>query len=171
LGWQWDVALGGEMLVAPEIAGRRTAVASGVALFARGKRGVHLAMGTGLLHGELQFDVAAADAWWIPIDMAAGFSTRTAAWEIGAELGPSASLLSIAGKDLKQAQRQIRVELGARVAAWSRLWLNQRFAAFLSADGILRPFPHVLDIDPRGTVGEMPAFWIGASAGLVVLLE
>jgi hypothetical protein len=170
-GWQWDMALGAALLVAPEGENRRSAVAQGVAAFARGKRGFHLAFGAGLLHGALRFDVADADAWWIPIDVAAGFTARTAVWEIGAEVGPSASILSIAGENLKQARRQVRLEVGGRVSAWSRFWFTKQFGAFLSAEAVFRPFPYVLDIDPRGGVGEMPALWLGASGGVTVALE
>ncbi|HMJ55639.1 MAG TPA: hypothetical protein VK540_26370 [Polyangiaceae bacterium] len=170
-GWQWDTALGAVMLVAPEGEHRRNAVAQGVAAFARGKRGFHLGLGAGVLHGTLHFDVANADAWWIPIDVAAGFTTRTKVWEIGAEVGPSASILSIAGENLKGARRQLRLEVGGRVSAWSRFWFSKQFGAFLSAEAVVRPFPFVLDIDPRGGVGEMPALWLGVSGGVTVALE
>jgi hypothetical protein len=165
------MALGAVMLVAPEGEHRRNAVAQGVAAFARGKRGFHLGLGAGVLHGTLHFDVANADAWWIPIDVAAGFTTRTKVWEIGAEVGPSASILSIAGENLKGARRQLRLEVGGRVSAWSRFWFSKQFGAFLSAEAVVRPFPFVLDIDPRGGVGEMPALWLGVSGGVTVALE
>jgi len=170
-GWRWDAALGAVVLVAPQAEHRQTAVAQGIAAFVRSKRGIHWGLGVGVAHGELRFDVATADAWWIPIDVALGFSTRGGSWELGAEMGPNASILSIAGKDLKQAQRQIRVEVGGRGAAWSRFWFTEKFAAFLSASAVVRPYPYVLDIDPRGGIGEMPAVWLDASAGVAVMLE
>jgi hypothetical protein len=170
-GWQSDVTLGAVLLVAPQGERRQTAVAQGVAAFARAKHGWHLAFGAGVLRGALRFDDAAANAWWIPIDIGAGFSTRAKAWEIGAEIGPSASILFIKGENLKDARTEVRLEVGGRVAAWSRFWLSRQFAAFLSAEAVVRPFPHVLDIDPRGAVGEMPLVWLGASAGIAAALE
>jgi len=170
-GWQWDVALGGVMLVAPEVERRRTAVAEGIAAFARVKRGLHLALGAGVLQGALYFDDVAADAWWIPIDVAAGFAARTSAWEIGAEVGPNLAILSIIGENLKEARRQLRVEVGGRVSVWSRFWFSKQFAAFLSAEAIVRPLPYLLDIDPRGGIGEMPTVWLGGSAGLTAALQ
>jgi hypothetical protein len=170
-GFEWDVALGGVLWVAPEGERRRAATAEGVAAFARGRRGLHLALGVGVLHGALHFDDADADAWWIPIDVAAGFNAKTAFWEIGAELGPSASILSIIGENLKQARRQVRVEVGGRVSAWSRFWFTRQMGAFLSVEAVVRPFPHLLDIDPRGGVGEMPAIWLGTSAGLAARFQ
>jgi hypothetical protein len=168
--WSWEMTLGGLLHVAPEGDGRQTTVAEGVALFVRAKRGFHLGLGAGVQHGVLRFDVAEANAWWIPIDVTAGFGARAQAWELGAEIGPNASVLSITGKNLSQASSEWRVELGGRASLWSRFWLTQQFAAFLAVETVVRPFPHSLDIDPRGTIGQMPALWLGASAGLAASL-
>jgi hypothetical protein len=130
-----------------------------------------LALGAGFLQGPLQFEVASADAWWIPIDLAAGFAAEARPVELGVEVGPSVSILSIMGENLKQARRQIRVELGGRLSLWSRFWFSKQFAAFLAVEAVARPMPHVLDIDPRGSIGELPALWLGASAGLAASLE
>jgi hypothetical protein len=170
-GWQWEGTLGAVVLVAPEGDGRSSAVAQGIAAFARGKRGWHLAFGAALLHGSLRFEPVVADAWWVPIDVAAGFTTRKNAWEVGAEVGPNVALLSIVGENLKDAQRQFRIEVGGRAAAWSRLWLSRHFAASLSVEGLVRPFPHILDVDPRGRLGEMPAIWWGGSVGVAAALD
>ena len=169
---QWDLALGGVLLVAPSTPDRRTAVASGAAAWVRGgKQGLHLGFGAGLLHGALRFDDAEADAWWIPIDVAGGFTVKTSAWEFGAEIGPSASVLSIVGQNLPDAQRQVRLEVGVRASGWARFWFSKNFAFFLSAEGVFRPMPYALRIDPQGEVGQTPAVWLGGSAGLAALLE
>jgi len=170
-GLEWDVTIGAAMLVAPEAERRSTAVAEGIAAFVRAKHGFHLALGAGVLHGALHFDAADADAWWIPLDAAVGFTSRPRAWEMGAEIGPSASVLFIIGENLKEARREVRVEVGGRASAWSRFWFTKQFAAFLSAEAVVRPFPHVLDIDPRGGVGEMPVVWLGGSAGLAAAFQ
>ena len=170
-GMSWDLALGAVMFVAPAGEHRSAAVVQGVTAFVRGKRGFHWALGAGMLRGALQFDAAEADAFWIPVDVAAGFTTRTTAWEIGAEVGPNASILSIVAENLRETSRQVRIEVGGRVSVWSRFWFSKQFAAFLSADAVVRPIPYVLDIDPRGNIGEMPLLWFGASAGIAAALE
>ena len=159
------------MLVAPAGNGRETALSQGIAVFARRKLGLHLALGAGLLRGSLEFEPASASAWWVPIDIAAGISTRSNSWELGAEVGPNVALLSVVGENLKDAERQFRFEVGARAAAWSRFWLSRQFAPFLSVEALARPFPHIVDIDPRGRVGEMPAIWMGVSAGIAAALD
>jgi hypothetical protein len=168
---QWELTLGGLLLVAPSVHDRETAVASGVAAWVRGKRGFHLGFGAGLLRGSLRYNGAEADAWWIPIDVAVGFTVKTSVWEVGGEIGPSAGVLSIVGVNLEQVSRQVRVELGGRASALSRFWFSQNFALFLSADALLRPVPYALRISPEGEVGRTPWVWLGASAGLGGVLE
>jgi hypothetical protein len=169
-GFQWEMTLGWLMQVAPGDERRQTALANGIAVFARAKRGFHLALGAGVLHSPLHFDVADADAWWAPIDVAAGFSAKGTAWEVGFEIGPQVSVLWIAGENVKQAQSQARVDVGGRASLWSRFWVSQRFGAFLSAEAVVRPFPYIVDVDPRGGIGQMPVLWLGASAGLAASL-
>jgi uncharacterized protein (DUF736 family) len=169
--WQWELALGGTVLAAPAVAERSTAVAGGATAWVRGKKGFHLGFGIGLLHGSLHFTDADADAWWFPLDLAAGFTAKGAAWEVGAEIGPSASVLSVIGENLAQAHRQVRLEFGGRAAIVSRFWLNKKFALFVSAEGVFRPAPYVLLIDPQGAVGQTPSVWLGGSAGVCASLE
>jgi hypothetical protein len=168
---QWELALGGSVLVAPAVADRSTAVAGGVAAWVRGKKGFHLGFGAGVLHGSLHFTDADADAWWIPLDLAVGFTAQGAAWEMGAEIGPSASVLSIIGENLAQAHREVRLEFGGRAAVMARFWLDKKFALFMSAEGVYRPSPYALFIDPDGLVGQTPSIWLGGSAGVCASLE
>jgi hypothetical protein len=167
---QWEMTLGGVVHVAPGVSGRETAVAPGLALFTRAKRGLHLALGAGFQTAKLRFDIAEADAWWIPIDVAVGIQSRANAWEIGAEIGPSARVLSVVGVNLKEASPHVRIDLGARASAWSRFWFGEQFGVFFSAETVLRPFPHMIDIDPRGSIGQTPPLWLGASAGIAASL-
>ena len=168
---QWDFTLGGILLVAPAANDRSTAVTGGAQLWVRGKRGFHVGFGAGLLRGSLEFATASADAWWIPLDIAAGFTTKNGASEVGAEFGPNASILSIIGRDLQQAHQQVRLEIGVRASAWFRFWFERKFAMYLSGDGVLRPVPYALQINPDGQVGRMPALWLGASMGLTAALD
>jgi hypothetical protein len=168
---RWELALGGSVLVSPAVTGRSTAVAGGATAWVRGKRAFHLGFGAGVLHGVLHFSDADADAWWFPLDLAAGFTVKSAAWEVGAELGPSAAVLSILGENLAQAERQVRLEFGARASVVGRFWLDKKIALFASVEGIARPSPYVLLITPQGAVGETPSLWIGGSAGVSTSLE
>jgi hypothetical protein len=167
----WDFTVKGLLMAAPAEGTRQTAVAGGFGAWIRGQHPVHIAVGAGLLKGALDFTDVTADAWWIPLDVALGFAGRTGSWEVAGEIGPNASLLSIAGRDLKDARSQIRLELGARAAGSSRFWLSQNFALFLSAEGIFRPMPYALQINPQGEVGQMPSLWFGGAAGLSAALE
>jgi hypothetical protein len=157
--------------VAPAGSQRRTAIAGGVAVQARSKHRLNLSLGGGLLYGALHFDGADATAWWVPIDLTVGVNLRTGPWELATETGPNATVLSILGQNLPQAQRQVRLELGARVSIATRFWLNEKVALFGSADMIVRPWPYVLRIEGRGDVGNTPAVWLGGSVGLTCPFE
>jgi hypothetical protein len=157
--------------MAPGAADRRPAVAAGLMAWVRAKRGFHLALGGGVLRGSLHFDNVVADAWWIPIHVAAGFNFRTERWEGGAEIGPSATLLSVLGRDLERADSQLRLEWGGRAAGFSRFWLSSNFALYLAAEAQVRPSAYAMIIEPEGQVGFTPVLWLGGSAGVTLRVE
>jgi hypothetical protein len=166
-----DFTLGTVLQVAPAAGDRRTTVAAGVMAWARAKRGFHLALGTGVLRGAFQFDDIAADAWWVPIHLAAGITYETEPWEVGAEVGPSATILSVRGRELEQAESQVRVEWGGRASAFSRFWFSKNFALYLAGEALVRPSTYALLIQPQGPIGFTPGLWLGGSAGLSCRLE
>jgi hypothetical protein len=166
-----DLTLGAALQVAPSAGERRTTVATGVMAWARAKRGLHVALGAGVLRGAFEFHGVVADAWWIPIHLAVGMGFESDRWEIGAELGPSVNFLSVLARDLAQAQNQIRLEWGARAAGFSRFWFSKNIALYLSGEALVRPSRYALLIDPEGQVGLTPVLWWGGSAGLSFKLE
>jgi hypothetical protein len=166
-----DLTLATILQVAPAAAERRAAVAAGVMAWARAKRGLHLALGAGVLRGSFQFDEVAADAWWIPLHLAVGIDFRSDRWEGGGEIGPNLTVLSVLGRNLEQAESQVRLEWGGRAAAFSRFWFSKNFALYLSGEALFRPSRYALLIDPQGRVGFTPVLWLGGSAGLSCKLE
>jgi hypothetical protein len=167
----WDFTLKGLLAVAPATPERETAVAVGASAWVRGKRTFHLGFGAGVLRGALHFKDVAADAWWIPLDIAIGFTGQTGPWELSGEIGPNASVLSIVGRDLRDASAQVRLEVGGRASLGGRFWFSEKFALFVSAEGLIRPMPYALQIAPDGEIGQMPTFWMGGAAGLSAALE
>jgi hypothetical protein len=166
-----DLTLGTILQVAPGGGDRGTTVAAGGMLWARARRGFHLALGTGVLRGSFHFKDVVADAWWIPIHVAAGIGFTTDRWEGVAEVGPNATILSVLARDLEQAQSQVRLEWGVRAALFGRFWLSDNFALYLSGETLVRPSSYALLIDPQGQVGFTPAWWIGGAAGLSCKLD
>jgi hypothetical protein len=41
-----------------------------------------------------------------------------------------------------------------------------RLAAFVGAQADYFPHRYLLDVDPLGSIGTVPRFWVGASAGI-----
>jgi hypothetical protein len=166
-----DLTLAPIVHMAPGAGDRRPAVAAGMMAWARVKRGFHLALGSGVSRGSLHFDNGVADAWRIPIHVAAGFNFRADRWEGGAEIGPSVTILSALGRDLQRAESQIRLEWGGRAAGFSRFWLSSNFALYLAAEALVHPSAYAMMIDPDGRIGFTPALWLGGSAGVTFRLE
>jgi len=170
----FDVALGALVQVAPPSSTRSWTTMGGAAAWARYKREFYLSVGAGVLYGSLHFDEADAGAWIVPLDFAAGWSVRVGGWEAGAEIGPALSVLAIAGKNLEQNQRQIRLELGGRAGVAGRFWFNDNFALCLSLGATWVPSPYRLAVDEpegRGSVGSMPTLWLRGSGGLALEIE
>ena len=157
--------------MAPAAGDRQTALAAGMMAWARAKRGFHLALGTGVLRGSLHFEDVVADAWWVPIHLAAGINFRNDRWEGGAEVGPSATILSVLGRDLERAQSQTRLEWGGRAGAFARFWFSSNFALYLAAEALVRPSAYALLIEPQGRVGSTPVLWLGGAAGVTFKIE
>jgi hypothetical protein len=166
-----DLTLAPILLFAPGSADRQTSMAAGGMAWLRAKPGLHVAVGTGVLRGALRFDEVTADAWWIPIDVALGFSARADRWEGGAQIGPDATILSVRGRDLEGAASQLRLEWGGRAAGFARFWFDRTFALYLAAEALVRPSAYALIIEPQGQVGLTPVLWAGASAGITCKLE
>jgi hypothetical protein len=167
----FDLTLAPIVQVAPGSGDRQTAVAAGLMAWGRAKRGLHLALGTGVLRGSLDFQGVVADAWWIPIHLAAGFNFRNDRWEGGAEIGPSATILSVLARDLERAESQLRLEWGGRAAGFSRFWFSSNFALYLAAEALVRPSAYAMLIEPEGRVGFTPVLWLGGLAGVTCKLE
>ena len=166
-----DLTLGPILQMAPSAGDRRAAVAAGLMAWVRAKRGFHLSLGTGVLRGALHFEDVVADAWWVPIHVAAGFAFQTDSWEGGAEIGPSATILSVLGRDLERAESQVRLEWGGRAGGFTRFWLSSNIALYLAAEALVRPSAYAMVIEPGGRVGFTPALWLGGSAGVTFRLE
>ncbi len=170
----FDIALGLVSQLAPASSTRSLTLTNGAAAWARYERRFYVSLGAGVLYGPLHFDEADAAAWFVLLDLAAGWSLRVGAWEAQAELGPAISLLAISGKNLAQSQRQIRLEMGGRAGVGGRFWFSDKFALYLSLGASWIPSPYRLTVDePEGrtSVGSMPRLWLRGSGGLAVAIE
>jgi hypothetical protein len=167
-----DLDLGAVVQMAPAASTTNTPVAAGLASRLRWGRRPYLSFGVAaFLPLSLHFAHADARATWFPLDAAAGLFLRRGPWDVSAEVGPTATLLSIRGENLQNAQRQTRLELGARGAATARFWLGQKNALFLSAQTSFFPKPYALAVRPDEALGTTPGLWLGASIGASLQIE
>ena len=86
---------------------------------------------------------------------------------VSADLGLAAALLTLRPQDLATAEESTHLGLGGHVAVQLRFPVERaRLAAFVGAQAEYFPHRYLLDVDPLGSIGTVPRFWVGASAGI-----
>jgi hypothetical protein len=144
--------------------------AGGVARARLGGESIGVVLGAGALApSSLALTAAHVQLLRFPLD--AGLRARIGLrdLELAADLGLSATILSIHGLDDGARQGGTRLELGARASALAAYWL-QDFAPFIALETVLVPSPQDLALHSAGIVGHTPKSWIGANLGMAVRL-
>jgi hypothetical protein len=158
--------------LAPGSGAQNLPVAIGAALGLRWRRAPYVGLSVGAFAPTLlRFQSAEARATRFPLDLSVGVAAGGRPWEVAAELGPSATILSLRGDNLDNNKRQVRLELGARAAVALRFWLREKNALFLSFETTWFPRPYALEIRPQEHVGTTPPWWLGASIGVSFEIE
>jgi hypothetical protein len=103
----------------------------------------------------------------IPLDLDLRLQRAFGSLELGAELGMAAVIFHAQGLSTVMRQQGTRLDLGARAGAWLRFGRpSTRAAPFVGVHGLLFPWPYEIAVTPRGTLGSLPALWLGATLGL-----
>lgn len=164
-----DLELGPLLWVAASSTSANVPRAGGMAARLRWGGGLALSLGVaGLLPAHLEYERASVEAVWLPFDVSLRVGQRLDAWELGAELGPIAAWLSVAGQEVPEARSGSRLELGARLGASVRYWASPDIALVLSGHVASFPRPYRLELAGLGEVGRTPSLWIGTSIGAVI---
>jgi hypothetical protein len=106
----------------------------------------------------------------IPFDAGLRLVLPRDRFEAGADLGLVLAILRVSAPALRDADTSTRLDAGARVAGWLRLWVTRRLALQLGVQlGI--PFAaYDLVVQPAGKIGTTPRLWVGGGLGLAVRL-
>jgi hypothetical protein len=166
-----DLELGSFFQSSPAASERSAALAGGVVARARWGQGFYLAGGVGVSPGSLHFAEIDTRAWWFPIDVAGGVSYRSSSFEIGGDLGPAVTILSITAENLDRAGHNVRLDVGGRASLGGRFWLSEKIALFVSTQATFFPRPYRLVIEGQGDVGATPGLWWGGTIGFATRLD
>jgi hypothetical protein len=146
------VALGGELRVAPG-PGRLGPVGA-----------------VGLAAGSIDFGSVSASEIRLPFDLGLRLPlvTRTAI-DLVADVGVAGAVFRDSGKNTPDPQSGTRLDLGARAGLVMHAGrLSDRLLGIAGIHVVAFPRPYDVTLMPQGTVGQTPAFWVGATLGLAV---
>jgi hypothetical protein len=172
-----DLELTGLVDGAPSIADSGATVTGGAALrLSIGGRYIAATVGVAGLAPSVQRTAGVdVDVTRIPFDAGLRLALPRDRVELGADLGLTLAVLRLAAPALADAATSTRLDVGARLAPWFRVWLNRRVALQAGVQlGI--PFAvYDLVVQPAGggsmaKIGSSPRLWVGGGLGLAVRL-
>jgi hypothetical protein len=83
-------------------------------------------------------------------------------------LGGSLTPTALLGQDVVETDRQWRVDLGALVMGGATLRLFKAIGVAAALNVRWNPRKYELQVEPHGTVGELPAWWLGISLSYTI---
>jgi hypothetical protein len=89
--------------------------------------------------------------------------------ELDVDVGAAIGALHVAGRGLATDSSATRLELGGRIALQMGVHLGPPATALFPVIGIeatVLPMAYDFEVTPRGSVGQTPRLWAGATAGL-----
>ncbi len=113
---------------------------------------------------ELDLDEGRAHMTRIPMDVGVGYVMEQGGWTLEPALGIALDPFFLEGDDLSGASRELRLDVGPRATLQASLgshWV--RGLASLRAAWFPRTYE--LIVNPAGTVGNTPGFWLEMTLG------
>jgi hypothetical protein len=107
----------------------------------------------------------------VPFDVDAVARLRRGGFEVGAEVGFAAAVLSVAGAGFGADLRATRLEAGVRAAVTLTWWRSDRLAPFVALEAVVVPRPFDLAASGADPLGRTPYLWGGIAAGLALDLH
>lgn len=103
----------------------------------------------------------------IPLDLGLRVPWPLGAWELDGEAAIAAAIFHAEGLNTLMPQQGTRLDLGARLGLLVRLGRpSSRAVPFLGVHALGFPRPYEIATSPQGSLGSMPALWLGATLGL-----
>jgi hypothetical protein len=146
------VALGGELRVAP------------------GPKRLGPVGALGLAGGSIDFGAVRATELRLPFDLGLRLPlvTRTA-FDLVGDVGLAGAVFHDRATNTPEPKSGTRLDLGARAGIVAHAGrLGHRLLGIAGVHGMVFPRTYDVTLTPQGTVGQTPAFWLGATLGLAV---
>jgi len=105
--------------------------------------------------------------WRIPLDLGLRGWRPLGPCELDGEAAIAGAIFHAEGLNTLVPQQGTRLDLGARVGVAVRLGRpSSRAVPFVGLHALVFPRPYEIATTPLGTLGSMPALWLGATFGL-----
>ena len=102
----------------------------------------------------------------VPLTLSATLAARLGALALGPTLGAAFELLYLRGRDVLRPQSGLRFNPGALLALDARLALTPVWGLGLRLGASGFPRAYDLTVDPAGTLGRTPRWWLHARLGI-----
>ena len=137
-----------------------------------GGRWLQASLGVGALSpASLHLPAVETQLTYVPFDLSLrGLLTRSRV-KLGADLGLAAAVLLADGRGIAVPASGVRLDVGLRMGLLVQLWLHSRGSLSLGLHATVLPRPYELTVDPIGTVGHTPSWWLGATLGVSLRLH
>jgi hypothetical protein len=116
---------------------------------------------------SFSFGGIGVDELRVPFDLGAAFVRRGDRLAVVAELGLAGAVLRISGDNTASTQSGTRLDLGGRIGVAVRFGSPESgVVPIVGVHALVFPKPYEATVMPEGNVGQLPALWLGATAGV-----
>ena len=122
---------------------------------------------------EQDFELNGLEATWerVPLSVGARLQSAPERVRYAADLGVVGMLVQAQSEAPFRPASDSAIDVGLRAGAMVSLALPAELLAFIGAHVLYLPWPREIAVAPSGVIGELPALWGGASAGIGVRLR
>ncbi len=116
---------------------------------------------------SFNFGTIGVDELRIPFDLGAAFVHTWSHLSLVGQAGLAGAVVRISGSNTASPDSGTRLDLGGRIAVAARFGSSS--SALVPVFGIhalVFPKPYEPTVMPQGTVGQLPALWVGVTAGM-----
>jgi hypothetical protein len=113
------------------------------------------------------FGAIGVDELRIPFDLGAAFVRAWSHLSLVAEAGLAGAVVRISGSNTASPDSGTRIDLGGRIAVAARFGSSSSaLVPVLGIHALVFPKPYEATATPEGNIGQLPAFWLGLTAGI-----
>jgi hypothetical protein len=113
------------------------------------------------------FGSIGVDELRIPFDLGAAFVQTWNHLALVGQAGLAGAVVRISGSNTASPDSGTRIDLGGRFALAARFGSSSSTAVpVVGIHALVFPHPYEATAKPQGDIGQLPAFWVGATAGV-----